>query len=76
MCSSQMTVKENLLFIAELVKILSACHSLAETMSQSSCVIAKRLLGVVVIFIYSKTYEIASVVTLPRNDIATHSRSL
>ena len=43
-------------------------------MSQSSFVIAKRLSGVVAILIYSKTYGIASVVVLPRKDIATQSR--
>jgi hypothetical protein len=71
-----MVIGKHFLYIDELVKIFTACHFRKETLSQSSCVIAKRLSGVVAISIYSKTYEIASVVTLPRNDNATLSRSL
>jgi hypothetical protein len=41
--------------------------------SQSAFVIAKRLSGVVAIFMLSKTYEIASVVILPKRHYDTVS---
>jgi len=44
-----------------------------ETVSQSAFVIAKRLSGVVAIFMLSKTYEIASVVILPQRHYDTVS---